>query len=152
TVGDLIQMTEAVIQKGVRSVLLMSSIPPGGVSPAHTDLDPFYELLTRNKVVMNLHVGSEGGLFASHVWGNAPAFEGYKVASEFSADPWNLSGMHLAPQNFTATMIVGGVFERHPNLMLGLHEVGSHWIGPMADMLDQLTRNAKSFGNTKAPE
>jgi predicted TIM-barrel fold metal-dependent hydrolase len=151
TVDELIRVTEAVIARGVRSVLLLSSIPPGGVSPAHTDLDPFYALLTRNGVVMNLHVGIEGGLLASHAWGNAPAFEGYKVASEFSADLWNLSVMHLAPQNFTATMIVGGVFERHPDLVLGLHEVGSHWIGPMADMLDHLTRNAKSFGNTKAP-
>ena len=151
TVEELVAVTEALIEKGARSVLLLSAVPPGGVSPAHVALDPFYELLTRHRVVVNLHVGSEGGFLASHVWGDAPAFEGYKVASEFSADPWNLSVMHFAPQNFTATMIVGGVFERHPTLRLGLHEVGAHWIGPMADMLDHLILNARSFGNTKTP-
>jgi predicted TIM-barrel fold metal-dependent hydrolase len=35
-------------------------------------------------------------------------------------------------------MAFGGVFERHPELRLGVIEVGSHWVGPMMESMDLL--------------
>jgi predicted TIM-barrel fold metal-dependent hydrolase len=33
-------------------------------------------------------------------------------------------------------MVLGGVFERHPQLRFGAIEVGAQWIGPFAERLD----------------
>lgn len=51
--------------------------------------------------------------------------------------------MHLSPQNYLTTMIFGGVFERHPTLRLGVIELGAHWIGPLADLLDNRVEQSK---------
>jgi predicted TIM-barrel fold metal-dependent hydrolase len=70
------------------------------------------------------------------VWGDARAFQGYRVNEETSGDPLRLSTMHLAVQNFLSTMVLGGVFERHPELRVGIVEYSAHFIGPLASSLD----------------
>ncbi len=44
----------------------------------------------------------------------------------------------MSPQNFIQTLVLGGVFERHPALRLGAIELGAHWYGPMAEWMDRL--------------
>jgi predicted TIM-barrel fold metal-dependent hydrolase len=44
--------------------------------------------------------------------------------------------MHLAAQNYLATMMYGGVFDRHPNLRVGVIELGAMWVGPFVDLLE----------------
>jgi predicted TIM-barrel fold metal-dependent hydrolase len=97
-------------------------------------------------VTLTLHLGSEHHFFRTYAWGDAPAFEGYKVNVEFNLSPWHLSVVHMPTQNFLGTMITGGVFERHPKLRLGVIEVGGYWIGPMADTLDMWYANSQQFG------
>jgi len=58
------------------------------------------------------------------------------MGEELSLDPWTLSTNHLATENFLATMVVGGVFERHPKLRYAAMETGGNWIGPLAHHLD----------------
>src|SRR5437764_6066211 len=43
----------------------------------------------------------------------------------------------MAPQAFLSSMVLGGVFERHPTLRFGVIELGAQWVGPMADLMDQ---------------
>ena len=116
--------------------MLLAGEPPGGRSPAHPDLDPLWARLAEADAAVTVHIGSEGGLMASTAWRDAPAFEGYKVSGEFTGDPWSRASLHLAAQNFTMTMILGGVFDRHPRLRFGVIELGAHWLGPLAEMLD----------------
>lgn len=132
----LIAEAKRLIKNGVRGVWMPSSTPPGGVSPAHTDLDPLWAELAGANVPIYAHVGADHGFLKSEVWGKAPAFEGFRMGEEHSLDPWILSTNHRATENFVATMIVGGVFERHPTLRYGAMETGGNWIGPLAEHLD----------------
>jgi predicted TIM-barrel fold metal-dependent hydrolase len=132
------------VKAGVRAVWFPGSILPGGRSPAHNDLDPLWDLLANSDTVCTLHVGNEAGFFHTLGWKDAAAFEGWMIGEELSIDPWTLSSMPMAAQNFTATMVVGGVFERHPKLRLGAIETGAHWLGPLAQALDMWSLNTQT--------
>jgi hypothetical protein len=146
TVDELMANAHELLDNGVRAVWLMSAAPPGGKSPAHAHLDPFWALLSERQVSVTLHIGGDGGFLATTEWGRAPAFEGFKVNTEFDLSPWRLSIQHLPAQNFLATLITGGVFERHPGLRFGAIELGAHWIGPLAASLDMWHENNQTFG------
>ena len=78
-------------------------------------------------------------------WRDAPAFVGWKAGEEFQMDPWTLSTLHLPVQNFLATMVLGGVFERHPRLRFGSCEVLAQWVGPLAQNLDFWHPHSRKF-------
>lgn len=145
TPEELIAMTAPLLDRGIRAVMLVSGRLPGGVSPASSELDPFYAMLTEANVAFTLHIGTELMFFRTMEWGTAKAFEGFKINDEISMDPWRLSAMHLAPQNYIATMVTGGVFDRHPSLRVGAMEYCAHWIGPLAEMLDLWHDNNQSI-------
>jgi len=140
---DLKAKAKRLIDSGVRTLWLPSSILPGGRSPAHNDLDPFWSLCAASNTVVTLHIGNEPGFFRTLGWKQARAFEGWKVGNEISADPWTLSTGHMATENFLMTMVTGAVFERHPELRLGVIELGADWIGPTAYRLDMWYRNSQ---------
>lgn len=145
TVSELIDHARALIDKGMAGIWLATGTPPGGVSPAHSDLDPFYAMLAEAKVALHFHIGGFGQFIRTTEWGNAPAFAGYKMTAEISLDPWWLSAVHLSVQNFVATMVTGAVFDRHPDLYVCSQEHGAHWIGPLAHMLDIWHHNNHSL-------
>jgi predicted TIM-barrel fold metal-dependent hydrolase len=148
---ELMEETARLLAGGIRAIWLPSSAPPGGRSPAHPDLDPFWKQLTDARATACLHIGGEGGTFLSETeWGNAPAFDGFRALGEFRVDPWTLSLQHLPSQNFLATAVVGGVFERHPELRFGVIETGANWIGPLLQNLDLYYEQSKAFARSKA--
>jgi hypothetical protein len=146
TVDELMTNAHKLLDNGIRAVWIAGSSLPGGKSPAHSDLDPFWRLLSDRRISVTLHLGGDAGFLATYDWGDAPAFEGFKVNTEFDLSPWRLSIQHLAAQNFLATMITGGVFERHPDLRFGVIELGAHWVGPLAASLDMWHENNQTFG------
>ena len=147
TIDDLINSTRHLLNGGIRAFWLMSSVLPGGVSPAHEGLDPFWQMIIDHDATVTLHIGSEGGFLKTEKWAVAKAFEGYKVNVEFNLSPWHLSVLHMPSQNFLATVITGGVFERHPKLRFGVIELGAYWIGPLAKTLDLWYENSQTFGD-----
>jgi hypothetical protein len=150
TVDELVTTTRHLIDSGIRAIFIVSSVLPAGRSPAHSDLDPFWQLITERDVTATVHIGSEGGFLKTQAWGDAPAFEGYRSTVEVNLSPWHLSTLHLASQNFLATMVLGGVFDRHPTLRFGAIELGSFWIGPLANQLDMWCAHNYLFSKTKA--
>jgi len=157
-VDELMSVTKNLIGNGIKAVTMAPAAPLGGLSPAHSDLDPFWSLLEDSNITATVHVVADQGFLASRVWGDAPVFQGYSIFHEFDFSPWALSTIHLAPQNFVATMVVGGVFERHPRLRFGAIELGAYWIGQLAFNLDLWHKqNNKLFqkielDQSKAPE
>jgi predicted TIM-barrel fold metal-dependent hydrolase len=141
TPEDLVATAKNLIDRGVRALQIPTGRPPGGVSPAHPALDPLWDVLAATKTPLLSHIGSDGDVLRTLVWKDAPAFEGWKVGEEFAFDPWTLTSSHLGVQNFVATMILGGVFERHPDLFMASSEYGAHWIGPLAENMDLWVRN-----------
>jgi predicted TIM-barrel fold metal-dependent hydrolase len=125
---------ERVVAGGVRGVMLPAGTPIAGMSPAHPDVDRLWALLEEARIPVLLHVGGEAGFLASLDWANAPQFHGTKGDSaELVLDPYTLSVNHFGVQNYLTAMIVGGVFERFPDLRVGCIEVTAHWVGPMAE-------------------
>ena len=126
TPSELCQKAKALLRNGIRALWLPSGDPPAGLSPADPALDPLWGILASGDVAVLAHIGDQSSFLSSLTWRQAPAFEGYKVGGEFSLDPWTLSSFHLAAQNFVATLVLGGVFERHPRLRFGCCE--SSWL------------------------
>lgn len=124
--------------RGVRLVTMPVDAPPAGFSPAHPALDPFWAFAADAGIGIIAHIGVEmSGLFKSTAWRNAPAFQGWRIGAEIALDPWTTTGLHLPVQNFLGTMILGGVFDRHPALRFGAAEYCGHWVGPLAENMDR---------------
>jgi predicted TIM-barrel fold metal-dependent hydrolase len=145
TVEELMRSARHLIHHGIRAVWLPSALLPGGKSPAHPELDPFWTLMEQNNIAVCLHTGPDQA-YKSREWGNAPVFQGFRLLSEFRCDPWTLTHNHITARNFLATMLVGAVFERHPRLRFGVIELGAYWLGELCYSLDMWYRvGAKGF-------
>jgi hypothetical protein len=46
--------------------------------------------------------------------------------------------LSFSVENLLASMILGGVFERHPGLRFGIIESGAQWLGPLVDRMESL--------------
>jgi Amidohydrolase len=136
---------KTLIDKGVRLFMLATDEPPGGVSPAHPRMDPVWSLLAAANCAALGHISISEKLFATLEWRRAPAFEGWMLGAEFSLDPWTLTNIHLQVQNYLMTMVLGGVFDRHPKLIFGTAEFTGHWVGPLAENMDRF------YGSTPFP-
>ena len=137
TVPELMAEAHKMLGAGIRTVMLPPSIAPGNRSPAHPDLEPFWALMEEANCVVTLHLGSESKFWEHHrVWRETPVFDGYHDVGEFSVDPWYTANVHYPSQNFLQTMILGGVFVRHPDLRVGAIEVAAYWVGPMMETMD----------------
>lgn len=137
TVADLVAETERAVDGGAGAITVPSSVPPAGLSPADTDLDPWYRVIAAARVPLVLHVGGEFGFMRSSAWSRAEAFRPLPAASiETPLDPYTLSTVHMGPQNFLTTLVLGGVFERHPDLRFGVIELGAGWFGSTGQIMD----------------
>lgn len=141
TVPEVIATAKRMIDSGLRAIWLPAGIPVGGVSPAHSSLDPLWAMCAEADVTVTLHIGGEGKLLDSDEWANAEPFEGFRSLGEFSVDPYSTTSLHVPFQNFLTAMVTGGVFQRHPRLRFGVIEVGGHWIGPLMECMDLWANN-----------
>jgi predicted TIM-barrel fold metal-dependent hydrolase len=136
---DAMSEIERVIDGGLRAVVIPSSIPPDGVSPADPSLDPMWRMLEEADMPVVLHIGGEFQFMKTDVWHDVPQFQ--RIApeglQEVPVDAYTLATAHLSAENFLTTMILGGVFDRFPGLRFGVIELGAQWIGAMSVNLDQ---------------
>jgi len=136
--AELLAEAKRVVEAGARSVLVQDSRPMGGLSPADPALDPLWALLAEADVPVLLHIGGQQAFTASSVWGDLPALRTEGIGSGEPVNTHYMAGLHMSPQNFIQTLVLGGVFERHPGLRLGAIELGAHRYGPMAEWMDRL--------------
>lgn len=145
TVGEMVTQAKQLLDRNVRAFWIPVASPPAGLSPAHSDFDPLWSLLSDTNSPVLAHIGADEGFLSTMAWRDAEPFKGWKVGGEFAMDPYTLATNHLPTQNFLTCMVMGGVFERHPRLRYGAIELAAHWIGPLADNLDFWYRNVESF-------
>lgn len=141
TPDELFIRLKRLIDSGVRQVLISPDEPPGGVSPASSALDRVWALAADADCPVLTHISISENFLKTMVWREADAFKGWMLGDEFSLDPWTVANIHTAVQNFLMTMVLGGVFERHPRLRFGAGEFTAHWIGPLADNMDRWANN-----------
>ena len=110
------------------AALLVASGCPAGHSPSHIGLDPVWQAASDAAVPIVFHVGGTGPLIDRNYFQNGlpipPDFHG--GAENFrSVDYMGIPG---PPAQTLATMIFDGVFERFPNLRVGVIEQGAIWV------------------------
>jgi predicted TIM-barrel fold metal-dependent hydrolase len=131
---------ERVLKAGGNAFVLASSVPPGGLSPAHEKMDKLWGMIQEANATAILHLGGEGGFLGSDAWSKGIKHLGVQetdVTSEGDQmDTYTFSWMHFSAQNFISAMVLGGVFEKFPHLRFAAVELGAHWFGPMAKHLD----------------
>jgi predicted TIM-barrel fold metal-dependent hydrolase len=149
SIPEAIAEARRVIAAGVKCVLVPSDVPPGGQSPAHEGFDEFWELCAEADVPVVLHLGSEWNFVRDRgAWvAGVPTFRTRnETLREADLNPHHFSTVHFAAQNYLTTMLLGGVFERHPRLRFGVIELTAHWVGPMAENLTLWLEQFRSRG------
>jgi len=121
----LTKQTAELIDLGVKAIQISSGEPPAGLSPADPKLDPWYDVFAQTKTVLTVHPPSQLGYRKTDVWQNMAR-----------PDLATLVSFHQAMENFLGLLIVGGVFDRHPTLRVGMIETHTQWIGPLLERLE----------------
>jgi predicted TIM-barrel fold metal-dependent hydrolase len=143
-------MAEAkrVIAKGARAIGIPCAKPPGGVSPSHEMWDPFWAMLAEADVPALIHLSNMGLLendqpddlmFPHPAWRDSAVLKvkpAYRAGGEEAISPYYMLVVHMAPELFLQTLVMGKVFERHPRLRFGVVECGSAWLGPCVERMD----------------
>jgi predicted TIM-barrel fold metal-dependent hydrolase len=111
---------------------------PGGRSPGHDDLDRFWATVTGAGLPVLLHVGGHP-LQLDKAFMNT----GRPVPTDWLGGGENVRGkdmigLHHAAEVFVGTMVLDGVLERHPDLRLGVIELGAGWVPAMLRRLDHI--------------
>lgn len=133
---EMMATAKKLVDSGVRAVYVQADTPPGGFSPAHSALDPFWRLFEEANVPVTLHIGTEYGFLDSR-WAFAETFSDLFQSPELPNNSIQMfSTIHMAVDNYVSALVLGGVFERFPNLRVGLLEVGAHWLGPASKRMD----------------
>ena len=135
---DALEESERLIDGGVRAVVIPTGYTIEGRAPAHPDNDSLWALYAKNNIAVTVHVGGEKAFLREYMpWVNAPQFAVKDdVPSELNIDPFTMATISLGPQNYITNLVLGGVFERVPDLRFGIIELGGHWIGPTAENMD----------------
>jgi predicted TIM-barrel fold metal-dependent hydrolase len=110
------------------AALLVSSACPRGHSPSHVGLDPVWRQAEEAGLPIVLHVGGGGQLIDPRFFDNGgPPVKDFHGGDE-NFRSVDYMGIPKRPMQMLATMIFDGVFERHPDLKLGVIEQGAIWM------------------------
>jgi len=119
---------------GLRGGVLIQPVPDDmkHLKPLYApDYDPVWALCAELGVVVNTHSGGAG----------MPDYGPYAAAGLL----WIVETSFFSRRPL-AQMIVGGAFERFPNLRFVLTEQGASWIGPALAQLDSYHGQMKRYG------
>ncbi len=131
------------IRKGIEAFWVVSD-PIDGRSPSHLDHDGVWDLLQANNVPLVLHIGGGRGLDGAY------HETGHEKTTDWLGGGENLRGKDFhaishSPQNFLTSLIYDQVFQRFPNLMCGVIEIGATWVPGFLRTLDQGHMAFKKF-------
>src|SRR6202008_4551856 len=108
----------------------------------------FWARLTEADVTATLHLGCggllmrPGPMLPDRDWGNAATLKNKpadRAGGEEAISPWFMMIAHMGAEVYLQSMVMGGVFERHPKLRLGIIECGAKWVGPCVERMDLWT-------------
>jgi predicted TIM-barrel fold metal-dependent hydrolase len=143
-IDEVIGQTEVALAGGARAVLIQDGVALDRCSPADTRMDPLWRLLSEHNAPAHLHIGGSAR-FMSGDWRSAHQLAPDPAAVNLAdrlVGGHQLGTMHLSPSNYLTCLIFGGVFDRHPNLRVGVIEYGAMWAAPLADLLDHRSRQS----------
>jgi predicted TIM-barrel fold metal-dependent hydrolase len=130
---DMLAETERMTAAGADALCISAATPPAGTSPANPKLDRFWSLVEERDIPVVLHLNQE--LIVPPEFFDAPEFR-HQTDSIFAFNAYYMTTFSFAVENFLATMVIGGVFERHPKIRLGIIECGAQWLGPLCERME----------------
>jgi predicted TIM-barrel fold metal-dependent hydrolase len=115
------------IAAGAGALLVGSDCPPEH-SPSHRELDRVWSQAAEARIPIVFHVGGTGDLLSPAYFNN-----GLPIPPDFHGGDENFRsvdymGIAHPPMQTIAAMIFDGVFERFPDLRLGVIEQGAVWL------------------------
>ena len=121
------ELADEAIAMGAAALLIASGCPPTH-SPSHIALDSVWAAATEARIPIVFHVGGTGQLIDPNYFNN-----GLPVPPDFHGGDENFRsvdymGIPAPPAQTLATMIFDGVFERFPDLRVGVIEQGAIWV------------------------
>ncbi|HTK16019.1 MAG TPA: amidohydrolase family protein [Acidimicrobiia bacterium] len=137
--GDMpaaVSLAREAIDGGAAALQIGQYCPPGH-SPAHVDLEPLWAYAEEAGVPIVLHVAGAG----SNVM-NPGFFEnGLPPVPDFHGGDTNFKSIDylsipLPVMQTLNALVIDGVLQRHPQLRVGVIEVGASWIPSWMRMLD----------------
>jgi predicted TIM-barrel fold metal-dependent hydrolase len=93
--------------------------------------DPVWERLAAASIPVAFHLGDSGYNAFTVMWGGDPTFEGFGKTSILSRILVSDRAIH----DTIASMVVDGVFHRHPALRVASIENGSDWVALLVKRL-----------------
>jgi predicted TIM-barrel fold metal-dependent hydrolase len=135
------QLLDEALSAGARAVLVQS-LPTGGRSPSHPDLDGVWGRMQEANVPFVLHVGGGGPLMDPAYGNNGLPFVDLHGGGE-SLNGRGFMAIHHSPEVFLSAMILDGLFDRFPRLRVGVIEQGASWV---VDWMRRLDHAQRSFG------
>lgn len=143
---------EAVIGRGARLVHVRPAPVPGFPKPRSLGdplHDPVWARLAEANVPVAFHLGDSGYLKIAAMWGGKDNFEGFGTVDPFDKIVVDDRAIH----DSIASLIVHGVFRRHPKLRVASIENGSEWVHRLAKRLHKLANQyPQTFPNDPVDE
>jgi predicted TIM-barrel fold metal-dependent hydrolase len=116
--------------------LLVPSRCPRGHSPSHVRLDPVWAQAQEAGIPVVFHVGGGGVLLSPDYFQNGLPPEKDFHGGEENFRSVDYMAIPYPPMQTIATLILDGVLERFPRLMIGVIEQGASWVPGWMRQLD----------------
>ena len=129
-----------VLARGAKLVLVRPAPVPGVLKPRSLgDLvhDPVWARLAEAKVPVGFHLSDSGYLHIAAMWGGKSTFEGFGAKDPLDQVLLDDRAIH----DTMASMIVHGVFTRHPQLKAVSIENGSYFVHRLVKRLKKAANN-----------
>jgi predicted TIM-barrel fold metal-dependent hydrolase len=128
---------DSLVERSARIVHLRPAPVPGrhGTSRSFGDRvhDPVWARLAEASIPVAFHLGDSGYNHFTAMWGGHPTFEGYGKTSILSKILVSDRAIH----DTVASLVVDGVFHRHPTLRVASIENGSDWVALLVKRLQK---------------
>lgn len=125
---------------GAKSILIPFGAPKEK-SPAHPDYDRFWATLSEARVPVLLHIGGGGPMVPGAYRNNGKPVPPDMFGGGENIRTLDYLGIHVAAEYFVSAMALQGLFERYPDLRVGVTEFGAEWIVTMLRRVDQAQRS-----------
>ena len=138
-----LECAKGAIEAGCRAIWIPHGVPPDK-RPTHPDYDELWQTIEAAGIPMVLHLGANGGNQLPKTYHN----NGRNPGKDFVGGGENLRSKDFLnlfhdAENLLSCMVLDGIFEKFPELMCGVIELGAGWV---PNLMRSLDLSVRAFG------